>query len=91
MNKASNFLLILFDNFFFGQLKCLSGLYMLATRLYSLFEGQVAGMSLRPNTGSNCPRKQRHGVILKVQLSKKATLTNKKNLLGFSLAASLKL
>ena len=36
-----------------------------------------------PIMGSNCPRKQRHKVILKEQLSKKAPLTNKKACLAF--------
>ena len=36
-----------------------------------------------PSTGSNCKGKQRCGVILKVQLSKKAGLTNKKACLTF--------
>lgn len=36
-----------------------------------------------PTTGSICKGKQRSGVILKVQLSKKAGLTNKKACLAF--------
>jgi len=35
-------------------------------------------------TSSNYSRKQRYGVILKVQLSEKASLTNKKACLAFS-------